>query len=262
MQEKYLEIKDICVRYKVSGSGEPLLMLHGWGGSADSFDMLIEELEAGELEAKGYRIIVPDFPGFGKTEAPDEVWDVNRYRDFVFKFMDVLEIERFFLLTHSFGGRVAIKMAVAFPERIRKMILCASSGIKPKLKWKRKIFKSFAMFGKSIFSLPLLRNFAGFMRKILYKLVGSGDYAKLSGFMKKTFQNVISEDLTSLLSDIQVPTELVWGTLDHKTPLSDGKIMETKIPHARLHIFEGVRHGVHKEVPKKIVAIVYRFFSV
>lgn len=255
MKEQFTQINGLKVRYKTQGSGEVVLFLHGWGGSADSGD------EIAKYIGDNYQFVSVDFPGFGQSDEPKTPWTVSDYVSFVMNFLDAIDVKSVFLITHSFGGRVAIKVATSEnAQRIKAQALCASAGIQPKRGLKYHVFYIAAKCGKFVFSLPILRQCAGFMKKLLYRGAGAGDYNKVSGVMRETFLKVTQEDLKPLLSKIATPTLLFWGKNDSQTPISDGKIMEREINGAKLYTFDGVRHAVHKKRAKEICEVVKSFF--
>ncbi len=108
------------------GSGAPVLLLHGWGASADLFARTMDGLEG------DFDLIAPDFPGFGATEPPPAPWAVSDYMEWTLALMDELGIQRASVIGHSFGGRVAIKLAALHPERVAKLVLTGAAGIRPK----------------------------------------------------------------------------------------------------------------------------------
>lgn len=256
MQEKFVDIDGIRLRYKTQGSGTPVLLLHGWGGEADSFDALIAQ-----LPIEDYQYIAPDFPGFGKTKAQKKPWAVADYMKCMEKFVDALGIKRFVLISHSFGGRVALKWALHDPKRITKMVQIASAGIKPKHGLKFKVLRGVAKVGKAVFSLPILRSAKPFMRKVLYKSAGVSDYMKVEGVMQDSFKKIIAEDLRPSLSKVSVPTILIWGKNDGKTPLSDGNTMLEEIPDSKLYLIEDGRHGIHKTHAAEVAHSITEFLK-
>jgi pimeloyl-ACP methyl ester carboxylesterase len=82
------------------------------------------------------------------------------------------------------------------------------------------------------------------------------DYEQASDIMQKTMINVTQEDLTPLLSNITLNTDLFWGEDDTMTPLEDGVLMHKKIPNATLHTYANCRHRVHREKAEEIAAII------
>ena len=125
MLEKTVLVDGFQVHYKQMGEGRPLLILHGWGSSSDSW-VRVQEM----LAAKGYQVIVPDLPGFGKTQAPHTVWGVEEYAEFMNRFTEELGLEKFILAGHSFGGQTAIQFAVDHPGKLEKLVLIAAAGVR------------------------------------------------------------------------------------------------------------------------------------
>ena len=119
------------------GQGEPLVFLHGWQSSMDAFLVVAEELKY------QYKIILIDFPPFGKSGELSCAWSVNDYSDMVFELLKTLQINNFCILAHSFGGRVAINLCTCYNCIVKKLVLCGSAGLKPRrsLTYYYKIFK-------------------------------------------------------------------------------------------------------------------------
>ncbi len=248
-----------------------LLCLHGWGGSKESFTELREALKNTDIE-----ILTPDLPGFGDEPEPDRPWTVDDYADWVLHWLNtnhrslITDHQPFFLLGHSHGGRIAIKLLTdkssIFPaspagRNLQSSIpshlfLCASAGIKRPRHIKRILGLILAKVGKSILTLPGLRALQPLAKKLLYKLVRVHDYEKASDIMRRTLINVSNEDLRPLLRMITVPTDIFWGEDDSMTPLKDGEIMAAEIPHATLHTYPSVRHRVHRDRAKEIAEVI------
>lgn len=244
------------VHYREWGAGSDyLVILHGWGADSSHYEVL------GPLLAKsGLHVIAPDMPGWGQTPAPASSWSVSDYRKWTSEFLSSLSIKEFVLFGHSFGGRVAIKYCVEHPYQIRALILCAAAGIRPTAhSFKRSALRAIAKIGKPVFSLPLANKIAPFAKKALYRLAGSYDYLKAQGTMKTTMVHVVQEDLSALLPQLKRPTLLLWGSEDRSTPLSDAKIMASRIPRAKLEVFDGQPHNLPKLIPEKIAQSVISF---
>lgn len=233
-----------------------IIFLHGWGTDSRYFAEV-----AGLLAARGFRPHVFDLPGFGAAADPPFAWNLDNYAAYVLEYAEKNNLPSFFLLGHSFGGRIAIKFALSHPERVAALVLYASAGIKPKARAKNIIFRAAAKTGKVVFVLPGFKNLAGFFRKALYRLAGSSDYLHAEGIMKEVMQNVIAEDLTPILKKIYVPTFLVWGDNDTSTPLSHGMIMKENIPHAEMAVMPGRRHTWHTREPETFVKTIAPFLE-
>ncbi|HID86881.1 MAG TPA: alpha/beta hydrolase [Anaerolineae bacterium] len=256
LAEREIEIDDIALTYKLAGEGRPLLILHGWGSSSDAW----VEVQ-GKLARQGYRVCVPDLPGFGKSGPPPRPWGMDDYARFVANLAQRLGMEEFFLVGHSFGGRIGIRLTILHPERVLGLVLCASAGIKPKRTLKHWTFWALAKGGNALLSLPLLSRLREPARKGLYLLVGEWDYYRAQGVMKETVKKVIEEDLRFDLKDVTVPTLIVWGDRDRVTPLSDAHIMKKEIPNATLEILEGAGHRLPYEEPEIFTRLVLTFLG-
>lgn len=231
-----------------------LLCLHGWGGSKESFSELREALRGSDIE-----MLTPDLPGFGDEPEPSKPWTTDDYVEWVLDYLESRinnQESRIFLLGHSHGGRIAIKIAAEHRLSIAHLTLCAPAGIRHVRHFKRILGLTLAKCGKVLLSIPGMRALQPCGRKMLYKLVRVHDYEKASPVMRQTLINVTEEDLRPLLPLIHVPTDIFWGEEDHMTPVSDGYLMEKKIQGSRLHIFPGLRHRVHREKAGEIAEVI------
>ena len=237
-----------------------LLCLHGWGGSQESFTELRTALQGTDIE-----IHTPDLPGFGAEPEPDRPWNVDDYADWVLDYLKNYQLStinyQLFILGHSHGGRIAIKLVAeklpATGYRLpNHVFLCAAAGIRHPRHFKRIIGLTLAKTGKLLLSLPGLKHLQPLGKKLLYKLVRVHDYEKASDIMRQTLINVSAEDLRPLLPKITVPTDIFWGTDDGMTPYSDAKVMEADIPGATLHSYPGIRHRVHRDKAKEIAQVI------
>lgn len=100
-------VDSLKINYMDKGSGELVVLLHGWGSNIELFENM------SELLARKYHVIAPDMPGFGLSDEPEEPWRVDDYVDFVLKFLEPFAPEKVTFLGHSFGGRVIIKWRAA-----------------------------------------------------------------------------------------------------------------------------------------------------
>jgi len=259
MKEVKTSVNNLAVNYKIAGEGPAVLILHGWGGSSDSW------LEVQKILADhGYMVVVPDFPGFGKSFTPPNPWSLKEYNDWLNDFLKDSSLglgEPFFLLAHSFGGRVAIKFAAQYPERLKKLILCDSAGIKARPDLKTRIIIIISRLGNAIFSPEIFARFKDSVRSAFYFLIRNRDYVKAKGTMRETMKNVISEDLLSDLSGIKVPTLVVWGERDKIVPVKCAHIFKERISNCRLEIIPRIGHSPHLEVPGGLSRIIISFLK-
>ncbi len=256
MTEKKTIINGLEINYKIAGEGPAILVLHGWGGASDSW-VEVQEI----LAQKGYKVICPDFPGFGKTPPPIDPWDVGDYANLILNFTQKLGLDNFFLLGHSFGGRISIKFVTQYPDKIKILILCASAGIKPKPGLKTIIIFWLAKIGNVIFAPKYLRRFKDSVRNFFYFSLRNRDYVKANGVMRKTIKKVLAEDLLPDLSKIKTKTLIVWGKIDKMVPLKYGYIFKEKIENSELEVLPKIGHSPHLEIPRKLAEIVSEFLN-
>lgn len=232
-------VNGLKVNYKIFGEGTPFLILHGWGSKAEKWEGI------GELLVKrGFKVIIPDLPGFGLSQLPLNPWNLDDYCTFVENLVKFLNLDKFHLLGNSFGGAVAVKYSLKHPEKVEKLFLVAAACIRRKtikksvLKWASKVLKNFSF-------LP----FYSFIRKKIYQLIRS-DYADFDNVMKETYLKVISEDLSKFLSSIKIPTVIIWGDKDRATPVEHAYLINKQIIGSKLIIIPGGTHYLRREIPE------------
>lgn len=250
----FVKIDDVDVFYKTAGTGEKVVLLHGWGGQADSFLPVFNHLSS------KYNVYALDFPGFGQSALPGQPWSVGDYTDMLNKFFEALNIDKAHLIGHSFGGRVSIMFSAKHPEKVNKIVLADSAGIIPKrtFKYYYKVYK-FKLF-KELFLLFTRGKDRQEKLDKFYSKYGSKDYRESKG-LRETFVKVVNEDLRGFLPSIKSPTLLIWGDQDKDTPLYFGKIMEKEIPDAGLVVFEGAGHFSYLDRLNDFNVIVSKFFG-
>ena len=229
MKEKIIRVHSHRVFYRVTGKGSPIIILHGWLSSSRAW-VTLQKL----LSSQGFKVIVPDLPGFGQSPLPNpEGWEINDYTQWVKDFVEALkeskELEKpFTLVGHSFGGRIAIKIAA-------RNSLLEAMNISPKLKEKLKILG--------------------------YRLIHQKDYLQASPELRQTFQKIIGEDLFPLLPKINLPTLIIWGKKDSLLPVSQAYLFQKNIPGAKLKIIPEAKHSPEIQTPEKLAEIMINFLQ-
>ncbi|MDD2731768.1 MAG: alpha/beta hydrolase [Candidatus Pacebacteria bacterium] len=255
MKEEKASIFGLESNFKTKGNGLPLLILHGWGGSSDSWVNVIDIL------SRNYNVFCPDFPGFGKSVVPQKAWSLDDYMDWTIKLIDYLDIDKFYLIGHSFGARVAVKLSCKYPEKIKKLILCNPAGIKMKLNLFQTVIKLMAETGNSIFNFRYLKVFKDCARSIFYFFIRRKDYAKAKGIMKEVMKNVLKEDLSKCLLDINMPALIVWGKRDKIVPVEYAKVFSDSIKGSELIIMPDIGHSPHLEAPEELAKAILKFIN-
>ncbi len=251
----YYKKKEFSLYYEKYGKNKKnLLILPGWGDTRKTFKALIDQLK------KDYTIYIFDYPGFGNTSFPDCDFTIYDYA-FLFKnFIEEKKIENPYVIAHSFGGRIAILLSGYYQVPISKLVLLDAAGIRPKKKLCQLIKQTIYKFLKKIkFFLPTRKK--EIYQKWLLKIFSSPDYQLLPPKMMKTFQNVVHENLEQYLSNMEVETLLIWGEEDLDTPISDGILMDEKIPSSALIRIPHGGHFCYLEYPLFILQLIHQFFN-
>ena len=244
--------RDIYV--DVTGDGEPVILLHGWGCTHQIYSAIQQILST------KYKVYNFDFPGFGDSEEPTEVWGTEEYTCMVESFVKDNNITCPALVGHSFGGRISIIFASR--NNVSRVVLVDAAGIKPKrpLKYYFKVY-SFKLI-KWLCNTFLPKAQAQKIIDKRRKNAGSSDYNNASPMMRAILSKVVNEDLTCLLPKITAPTLLFWGNMDTATPLSDAKTMERLIPDAGLVVAHGTGHFSFLENHGLFASVMKSFFKI
>jgi len=160
-------VTGVKTNYQIFGEGIPFVVLHGWGSNIDRWTVIAEQ-----VSKSGFKVIVSDLPGFGKSDALATPWNMNNYIKWLEGFIKELNIKEFYLMGHSFGGALACKFTINHPQDVKKLFLVAAASVRKKTTQKnalRNISKLVKMFS----FLPYYDIF----RKAFYKfIIRKSDY--------------------------------------------------------------------------------------
>jgi pimeloyl-ACP methyl ester carboxylesterase len=127
LEFKRAQTRSGSISYIAAGQGEPVLLLHGLGGTKASFLPTVAGL------ANDFRLIAPDHLGFGESDKPIAApYDAAFFANAAMALLDELEIEKAHVVGNSMGGRVALELGFAHPDRVQRLVL-----LSPSLAWKR-----------------------------------------------------------------------------------------------------------------------------
>lgn len=255
--------KNLSVSYTRIGkeSNKPLVILHGWGCDKQLMIPLAKQL------ADQRNCYVLDLPGFGDSSIPDQPWEVDDYTDLILQFIKDHNFEPADLLVHSFGGRIALKLCARTEAKrlIGKVLITGGAGMKPK----RDISYYLKKYAAKTLKVPFIILPPAFRRKALEKLrqtsiwkaLGSSDYRKLSGVMRKTFVQTVTEYLEPCLPRIPHEVLLLWGRNDDAAPLYQAERMEEGIDNAALVVIDHAGHYAFLDRPSHFASIAKAFFE-
>lgn len=251
--EKEIELQGLRVRLEITGHGAPLILMHGWGCDHST----VRSIAA--TAAQTHTVYNIDFPGFGGSQEPAEVWGVDCYTSIIEELVAKENLKRPVLAGHSFGGRVAILFASR--NDVDKVVLIDAAGIKPRrsMGYYARVysFKTARKFWELVLGKEKARRRIDAMRAKR----GSSDYAGASPMMRAILSKVVNEDLTDRLAMIKAPTLLIWGENDTATPVADAKKMVKLIPDAGLVSFPGCGHYSFLDNPGQFTAVLSSFLK-
>jgi pimeloyl-ACP methyl ester carboxylesterase len=236
------------------GRGTPLLVLHPEFGAGKWFPYH-------EGLASHFHVLAPDHPGFGKTERPDWLRDID---DVVFHYvelLDALSLERVNVVGTSVGGWIAAELAVARPDRIGRLVLAAAAGIK---------VEGVARF--DIFINPIEETLVHLFHDPARgaQIVPSTPTAEIvvqaykeAGSLARLAWNpyLYNPKLERRLGRISAPTLILWGENDRFLPVEHAKAFVSRIPAARLRLISDCGHLVPFEKTYEFVHEVTSFVS-
>lgn len=246
-------VSGVRVNYEIVGKGPTVLLLHGWGGCIGSMAPIRDSLK------RSYRVITVDLPGFGLSERPPAVWGSAEYGAAIAELLRETDTpQTVAVIGHSFGGKVAIRLALANPGITRSLVLVGTPGVR--LPLSPKAARRVATVKRARAVAPHL---PGPLRRWLEgRLItlGSEDYRN-AGEMRPILVKTVNEDLREVLPGIAVPTLLVWGALDDAAPLEIGRQMEQLIRGAGLVVLEKSGHFPYLDEPGAFAAVLASFLT-
>ena len=248
-------IKDFNIHYEKFGNGEKnILILPGWGNTRPTFKWMIESLK------NNYNVYILDYPGFGESPFPNRDLTIYDYANMIKTFIDVLQIKNPIIIAHSFGSRLALILEGELGLSLEKLIIIDGAGIKRRKKLKVILKQYLYKFLKKLRWILPKRKRKKYLEKLI-NIFASSDYKSIDDNMKKTFSNIVNEDLTYLLEEIKTETLLIWGEKDYDTPIKDGILMNKKIKDSGLIIIKKGTHFTYLDVPSYINSIILEFIK-
>jgi pimeloyl-ACP methyl ester carboxylesterase len=209
---------------RIGATPPAVIALHGWQRSGADFVELLAGLDA----------VAPNLPGFGATEEPPIVWGTEDYAELVAE--AIAPFAPLVVVGHSFGGRVAVRLAAKHPELVSALVLTGvplvrlGSPRKPRLSFRivRALTKAHI--------LP-----ASALEKQRRKH-GSRDYNAASGIMRGVMVRAVNENYADDLAALDLPVRMVWGEFDTEAPTAAGEVAAGMIRGATFRVVAGQGH--------------------
>lgn len=269
-ETRRIDVGDLALHVEIGGRGSPLLVLHGFTGSGRSMVDLSTRL------VDTHRVIRVDLVGHGHSDAPHELapYSMERCTDQLLALLDQLALERVHLLGYSMGGRTALHLAAAAPERVASgLLIGASAGIRnaadraERIRHDEALAERIERDGLEVFvdqwmALPMFAS---------QDCLGEAALASARARRLENSPHGLANSLRGMgtgaqrplhdeLGHIDVPLVLAAGALDEKF-LAIASDLAPKLPRARTASIDGAGHAAHLERPRQVLALAQEFFA-
>lgn len=220
-----------------------MLFLHGYLSGKESFYYQTEC-----LSANGFRVVAPDFPGFGASSPIEGAWSVGDYARWLRQFIAAAGLNKPHIVAHSFGARVAFKL-LSVDNVADKLVITGGAGLVKERS------------PRYIRRVKTYRAVKKFFPKFAERHFGSMEYRSLSPVMKESYKKIVNEDLRFAASKVKSPTLLIYGADDGVTPYGEeGAVFHACMSGSNLVQMHG-GHFCFCEHPDEFNALCLDFFT-
>jgi 2-hydroxy-6-oxonona-2,4-dienedioate hydrolase len=255
-----MQVGKLRVRYVDLGSGDPVLLMHGLGGSIESWTHNIEGL------AKNFRIIAVDLPGFGLSDKPRMNYTIRFYREFIVQFIKQLQLGQVSIVGSSLGGQVAAEVAITRPSIVKKLVLISPAGALPRSfkgspalwRYVKVVYaSSVQQIKQALFAVDNKPVADSYAQMVFQKISMPG---AREAFLSALAGSAKAPRLNNRLDKIKAPTLLLWGKEDCMIPVKFAEPF-VKMKSCRIIMLEECGHRPHFERPELFNKIVADFLS-
>ena len=235
-----------------AGSGEPVVFIHGSGPGASGHSNFKQNYP--QFAEAGYRVIVPDLPGYGASDKPETAYTLDFFVDALSGLLDALDIPRCVLVGNSLGGAIALKLALDQPQRVSKLILMAPGGLMEKEQYYQQM-EGIQKMGAA-FANGELNDAAGMRRLLGLQLydastISDETVAERVAVVQQQPRCVLSTmqvpNLAPRLGELQCPILGFWGVNDKFCPASGAQTLMAACRNIRFVLLSECGHWVMVE---------------
>lgn len=256
---KFTRVNNIRVRYlERNEGGIPLLLLHGLGGSIESWTNNVSFLST------KFRVIALDLPGFGLSDKPKLSYSINFYVSFIEAFIKRIKISNLFLVGSSLGGHVAVEFTLRNRKIVDKLVLISPAGSLPKSFKGTKELKRYIRIVNAKSARDVSRILTSIDNSMVNSSYADAIYKRLSlpgakeAFISALKGSANAPRYNNKLERIEADTLLIWGKEDRMIPLRFIRPFMEK-GKSRIIILEKCGHRPHVENPKLFNKVVKDF---
>lgn len=262
-RQSFVELSHGQTRYLEAGQGAPVILLHGVGYTAGG-DLWLPNI--GPL-ADRFRVIAPDFLGWGLGDRLNLEYSFAYLVDFVRELQDALDIDRSHVVGHSMGGWIASLFAYESPNRVDKLVLVSSGGTRTRTIPEMTEFQP----PDRAAILQQLRGYFGEADIDLEQMADEAvaktqrpealeSYRKILKHMN-TGANRSRYNTLRRLARVKVPTMIVWGDRDEVNSVEMAHATKEVMPHARLEILPDTGHMLPMQRSAELNRLLLDFLS-
>ena len=233
-------IGQMRLHYRVAGDGPPLVLVHGYGAASSWWRHNMGPL------AEQRRVYALDLGGFGRS-WPKHHFSLERTVECLVSWMQELGLPCVDLCGHSMGGQVCLRLAAAYPEHVRKLVLVDASGLPLHTRLLPLAWRSLRSHGHTHFRFAPIA---------MATALQAGPLVLWSAL-----HDLLADDVQTVLSGIAAPTLLVWGERDLLVPLELGRALHGAIQGSRLVVVPDAGHNVMFERPEQFNRLVLDFLA-
>lgn len=253
IESRYVQLGPYRIHYFAGGAGEPLVLVHGLGGRALDFVLIMPAL------AKQHRVFALDLLGYAASDRPNVDYSVTLETDILRQFLDSQSLTRVNLAGWSMGGWIALDFAAQVPERVDRLILLDSAGMKFIPTFDLLLFSPHTMADiRELEKLltPHPRRIPAFILRDVLRQLRAEDWV-----IHRTVTNMLAgrELMDGKVASVTMPVLMVWGKQDVVTPLSIGEAMHRQMPQSVLAVLDGCGHLAPLECHDRVLAEMQRF---
>ncbi len=268
------------VSYYVGGNkqGKPVVLLHG-GGTDHALLSWRETISA--LTEAGYYVLAPDHPGYGNSPLPDYPVTMKNLTTYFARFVARLELERPSIVGVSMGGAIALAYALREPRNVSNLVLVGSYGFQDNSPWHTLAYYLVRTPGLTAVSNRLIQSNRWLLKQTVKQIIRNPEALTLEllndvkGALKneasqKAFSQFQKDEIqrrhnrtnfTQRLHEIEVPTLIVHGSKDIGVPLAAAERATSRLPNARLVVFEDAGHWTQRDQAERFNALLLEFLN-
>ena len=247
------------IHYYAGGSGSPVVLVHGLGGRAEDWVNLMPPLVRDH-----HRVYALDLPGYGRSDWPtDAQYSIAEQAGAVEAFMNNRHLDRADLGGWSMGGWIAMRVALAEPQRIRRLMIFDSAGTRFSIDFDPSLFEPDTPAKLQELDNLLMAGPAPHVPQFIQRAVFR--FVKKHGWVvRRNMDSLLTgADLLTAqdLSQLKMPMLIVWGKEDHLIPLAVGEQIHKDVPQSELEIFDGCGHLAPEQCAAKVAPVVKGFLD-